>query len=241
MSESDRESKLKPKEEFKELSLEERAEVESKNALRQFDLLHELIAAGVGEGSFRLRPSTISKLNQRAVDGLVPSPGATRTDDIDIMGSTHVPAEWSEVGGLLEDMCEYVNQNWQSKAPLHLSAYVMWRLNWIHPYPDGNGRTSRAVSYLVLCIAIGYLLPGEVTIPHQIAADKRAYYRALEAADKSFAGGALDVTAMEELLKGYLAKQCCKLSRRHRENRLRFQSHPGRPGTLTTNVRMMRG
>lgn len=207
MSESDRESKLKPRGEFKELSLEARAEVESKNALRQFDLLRELIATGVADGSFRLRPSTINKLNQHAVEGLVPSPGATRTDDVDIMGSTHSPPAWSEISGLLEDMCDYVNQNWQSKAPLHLSAYVMWRLNWIHPYPDGNGRTSRAVSYLVLCIATGYLLPGEVTIPHQIAAEKRSYYRALEAADKAAAAGDLDVTAMEALLKGYLEKQ----------------------------------
>jgi Fic family protein len=83
----------------------------------------------------------------------------------------------------------------------------MWRLNWIHPYPDGNGRTSRSVSYHIVNVATGYLLPGEVTIPHQVAADKRAYYRALEAADAAFSKGNTDVSAMEDLLKHYLAKQ----------------------------------
>jgi Fic family protein len=228
VSGSDRESKLKPREEFRELSLPDRADVEAKNALRQFDLLRELIVAGVADASFRLRPSTIGKLNQRAVEGLVPSPGATRTDDIDIMGSSHVPPVWSEVTGLLEEMCDYVNQHWRTKTPLHLSAYVMWRLNWIHPYPDGNGRTSRAVSYLVLCVATGYLLPGEITIPHQIAADKRAYYRALEAADHAFSAGSLEVTAMEELLKSYLAKQLLQVVTKASGEPIEVPIPPGR-------------
>jgi Fic family protein len=70
------------------------------------------------------------------------------------------------------------------KKPLHLASYVMWRLNWIHPFTDGNGRTSRAVSYLVLCIRLRALLPGKLTIPEQIEQDKTPYYRALEAAER---------------------------------------------------------
>lgn len=207
MSGSDRESKLKPRDEFKELPPHERADLEAKNALRQFDLLREMITSAVGDASFKLRPSAIGRLNKCAVEGLVPSPGAPRTDEIDIFGSNHQPPAWADVPGLLEELCDYVNDHWANRSALHLSAYVMWRLNWIHPYPDGNGRTSRAASYLVLCVATGYLLPGEVTIPHQIAAAKRAYYKALEAADEAYSRGDVDVSQMEELLKGYLATQ----------------------------------
>jgi Fic family protein len=209
VSGSDRESKLKPRTEFKELSLEERADLEARNALLQFDVLREMIDSGLGaQAAFVLRPSAIGRLNKCAVQGLVPSPGALRTDEIDIVGSSHHPPTWEEVPSFLEEMCEYVNGNWRRRSPLHLSAYVMWRLNWIHPYPDGNGRTSRAASYLVLCVATGYLLPGEITIPHQIAADKRAYYNALEKADAAFSGhSTIDVSTMEELLKKYLARQ----------------------------------
>ncbi|MBL8221394.1 MAG: Fic family protein, partial [Bryobacterales bacterium] len=31
---------------------------------------------------------------------------------------------------------------------------VMWRLNWIHPFFGGNGRTARSASYLVLCASL---------------------------------------------------------------------------------------
>jgi len=108
---------------------------------------------------------------------------------------------------MVEDMCDYVNDHWHQRNALHLAAYVMWRLNWIHPFTDGNGRTSRAISYLVLCIKIGYLLPGKKTIPDQIAEDRTPYYKALEAADEALTRGEIDLTAMEELLSGMLAQQ----------------------------------
>jgi len=47
----------------------------------------------------------------------------------------------SEVRDLVESMCDYVNQNW-SKTPIHLASYVMWRMNWIHPFYGGNGRAA---------------------------------------------------------------------------------------------------
>jgi Fic/DOC family len=62
-------------------------------------------------------------------------------------------------------MCDYVNENWEGSSPVHLSAYVLWKLNWIHPFTDGNGRTARAISYLLLCLRLGYRLPGTNTIP----------------------------------------------------------------------------
>ena len=83
----------------------------------------------------------------------------------------------------------------------------MWRLNWIHPFTDGNGRTSRALSYLVLCVRLGYLIPGTNTIPEQISADKIPYYKALEAADRAYQDNRVDVTELEDLLSNTLALQ----------------------------------
>lgn len=80
-------------------------------------------------------------------------------------------------------------------------------VNWIHPFTDGNGRTSRALAYYVLCAKIGYRLSGHETVPEQIAADKRPYYAALEAADLSLAAGQLDLSALEALLDSHLATQ----------------------------------
>jgi Fic family protein len=81
-----------------------------------------------------------------------------------------------------------VNDHWSSTSAVHLAAYVLWKLNWIHPFADGNGRTARAVAYVVLSIKLDSLLPGAPTIPEQIAGNKRPYYEALEVADKHLAG-----------------------------------------------------
>ena len=83
----------------------------------------------------------------------------------------------------------------------------MWRLNWIHPFDDGNGRTSRAVSYLVMCLRLGYRPPGQPTIPEMIKRHQTPYYEALEKADVSVTADGFDLSAMEELLTGHLASQ----------------------------------
>jgi Fic family protein len=81
-------------------------------------------------------------------------------------------------------------------------------MNWIHPFADGNGRTARAVSYVVFCIKLDGLLPGTPTIPEQIAIDKKPYYKGLELADEAWrATGEVDVSALENMLNNMLAAQ----------------------------------
>ncbi len=206
MESEERASKLGDSEPPPNLSPEEEALREASNTLKQYDRLVELIRVSVASARLRLRPSTLSELNRIAVDGLMASPGAFRTKAIGISGSRHQPPPWESVTELVDEMCEYVNEN-STKPPIHLSAYVMWRLNWIHPFGDGNGRTSRAASYFVLCVGLGQLLPGPRTIPDRIARRKQPYYGALEAADLAWEERRLDVSAMEELLEGHLAQQ----------------------------------
>ncbi|MGH7063034.1 MAG: Fic family protein [Stellaceae bacterium] len=90
---------------------------------------------------------------------------------------------------------------------MHLAAYVMWRINWIHPFDDGNGRTARAASYLALCVKVRNRLPGKPTIPDLIAGNKNPYYRALEAADAAWTAGSLDLTVLATLLESHMAAQ----------------------------------
>ena len=106
----------------------------------------------------------------------------------------------------IEHLCDYVNEKWSSNA-VHLAAYVLWKLNWIHPFADGNGRTARAVSYVVLSIKLDSVLPGAPTIPEQIAANKKPYYDALEAADRHLADGNVDVSDLEQMLDAMLSTQ----------------------------------
>jgi Fic family protein len=84
---------------------------------------------------------------------------------------------------------------------------MAWLSRPVHYGTDGNGRTSRAASYYVLCVGLGQLLPGPRTIPERIASKKPPYWKALEAADRAWKLSTIDVSAMEELLKGLLAAQ----------------------------------
>lgn len=188
---------------------QERARREVENGLRQFDEVLGMIEHFRDtKRPFKLRLSMILGLQRTALDGISSFAGNFRPAGVEIGGSKHEPPAAHLVPGLVEEMCDYVNDHWGNATALHLAAFVMWRLNWIHPFVDGNGRTSRAVSYLVLCVKLGYPLPGTRTIPEQIAANKKPYYNALELADAaSKTGGKPNVEALEKLLESYLSAQ----------------------------------
>jgi Fic family protein len=187
---------------------EEQAKIEARNGVRQFDAVTEMIEAfSDPERKFKLRPSHLLGLQRIALEGLSSYAGNFRPAGIEISGSSHKPPGAHLVAEEIEHMCDYVNDNWEKSSPVHLAAYALWKLNWIHPFTDGNGRTARAVSYLLLCLRLGYRLPGTKTIPEQIARDKNPYYGALESADEAWEAKRIDLSKLEDLLSALLANQ----------------------------------
>lgn len=185
-----------------------RAEVEARNGLLQFDLARKMITDAIEKGSaWKLRPSAILSLHREALIGLSGYAGNYRPSGVEIEGSQHKPVDAFLVPELIEDLCDYVNNNWDSKTAVHLASVVMWRLNWIHPFSDGNGRTSRMTSYLVMCVKLGLALPGQNTIPDQIVENRTPYFEALEDADNNSTDREFVVIKMEELLERLLAVQ----------------------------------
>lgn len=204
----DRRTRLTELSDLPNLTDEEIARLEAENGLLQFDRMLELIGEAIASpGSFRLTTGIVTEMQRIAVQGLEPSAGTFRTAPVSIDGALHTPPEAPEIPQLVAEFCEYVNEHWTDASPLHLAAYAMWRLNWIHPFTNGNGRTSRVVSYLLLSAKLGVVLPGAPTIPEMIASDKTPYYEALEEADAADIGGRVDVGALERLLEEYLAAQ----------------------------------
>jgi Fic family protein len=187
--------------------LQLRAEAEARNGLRQYDVGLAMVLTAQDRGAFKLRPSVILTLHREALTGISRFAGNFRPAGVEIGGSAHIPPGAHQVPELVEDMCDYVNENWDNASALHLSAYVMWRLNWIHPFDDGNGRTSRITSYVTLCAKIGMPLPGTPTIPEEIVSNRKPYFNALDAADAAWREGRLDLSQMEELLGALLANQ----------------------------------
>jgi Fic family protein len=189
---------------------DELARREAENGLRQTDLALQIVRHFVKdkERPFRLRQSLLLQLNGEALKDIHRLAGTYRNGPAKIHGSSHEPPAAFKVADEVADMCEYVNVHWEDRSAVHLAAYVLWRVNWVHPFADGNGRTARAISYVVLSIKLDSLLPGTKTIPDQIAEGKTPYYDVLEKADAAWkAGEKVDVSALEAMLSGMLARQ----------------------------------
>ncbi len=101
-----------------------------------------------------------------------------------------------------------IHENWELTAhPTRFAAYALWRLNWIHPFVEGNGRTARAACYYLLCLRHGQLLPGRQIVPERIRHDRRPYYAALQAADVAWEQGSFGIEPLAEYLAGLLRQQ----------------------------------
>ena len=180
---------------------DELARREAENGIRQTKLALDIIRNFVRdkERPFRLRQGLLLQLNAEALRDIHPLAGTYRNGPATIYGSSHEPPPAFRVADEITDMCDYVNSHWDDKSALHLGAYTLWRVNWVHPFADGNGRSARAISYVVLSVKVDGLLPGTKTIPDQIAENKTPYYDALEKADAVWkAENKVDVSALKE-------------------------------------------
>ncbi len=190
------------------MAIDHNTKREIENGFRQHDLTLDIIDYYLEpDRAFALRIPLILDLQREAVAGIESTPGEIRSVAVGIHKSKHAPPAPHLVQSHLTEFCEYINDNWHERTAFFLSAHAMWRLNWIHPFTDGNGRTSRALSYALLNIKLGYILPGSPTILQQIEKDNSHYIEALEMADAAAAEGGENVDEMETMIRGMLAKQ----------------------------------
>jgi Fic family protein len=186
---------------------DERTLVEAANGRAQARAVSAIVRRATRRPAvFPVTTIELQILNRLAMQGLLATAGDLRQRDVKISGSSHVPPPYAQVPFLLSKAFDFVNSQ-PNADPLFLSAYVLWRICWIHPFEDGNGRTARAVSYLVLSVRLGFELPGKTTIPTRIKHAPIAYARALEAADRAWIEGRLDVAELRKLLAFYLEAQ----------------------------------
>jgi Fic family protein len=129
-------------------------------------------------------PGLLCQLNRLAVGGELDDSGEFRKRDVEIVGAKHRPPTFEGVPALVDECCAYLNRDGSS---LHLAAYALWRVGWIHPFSDGNGRAARAICYLVFCCREQLVPPGRgATLPERIHQRWRAYQRLLDEADLAF-------------------------------------------------------
>ena len=182
------------------------ARVQEQNLLRQYDLLSNCVEIGLAKGIEAFDKYTLWSLNQVAVSNIAQFGGRYREEPIYV--GKHTPPHFKDVSNEMDRFFSVVHENWTIiDDPTTLPAYALWRLNWIHPFVEGNGRTARAACYYLICMRYGALLPGKKIVPERVREKREPYYAALQAADVAWAQGHFDVSELSTYLEGLLKDQ----------------------------------
>lgn len=149
--------------------------LEAKSHTEALEYLYELVDKDKGN---TLSERLIRELNQIVMRDIDKEwAGRYRNSSVIIGGANHTPPDAVEVSKLMQELIDWMRQNRKKLHPVELAAILHHRLANIHPFFDGNGRTSRLVMNIILMQA-GFPL---VVI---LKNDRKRYYRSLAEADK---------------------------------------------------------
>lgn len=175
------------------------------NGNRQYDFLRSIVVSSVAIRRPFLSHHLIRALNFHAITCLHTNAGEYRPCAVQV--GPHVPPDDYRVPDLMDDFVNTVNVSLEQSDPVVIAAFVLWRLNYIHPFINGNGRTARAAAYYILCVKAGGWLRGAPILPDLLVQNRNEYVAALRAADASLPTGDVDLSQLHGLLSRLLQDQ----------------------------------
>jgi Fic family protein len=199
-------------------------EIEVLNATNQLNVLDGLLTlllahrGPFGTGNAPMPDdAAFCELHRAGTLFLLAEPGCYRNLEVEVKDAngivTFKPIRWQFVSAFMQHFYRELSSVWTSGDALDVAAYALWRINWIHPFRNGNGRTARAFSYACLCLKLGVKLPGQPTVIDQLMANRPEYEAALQAADQTFALGKIpDLAPMKNLLNNFLQIQIAAIT-----------------------------
>lgn len=148
--------------------------LEAKNHQEALSYLYELVEK---DKHNTFSENLIKSLNQIVQQNIDKEwAGRYRNSGVIIGGADHKPPEAIDVPFLMSELIKWYLVN-KKQHPVELASIIHHKLVNIHPFFDGNGRTSRLVMNIILMQA-GFPL---VVI---LKSDRQRYYKALASADK---------------------------------------------------------
>ncbi|MDR0683841.1 MAG: Fic family protein [Spirochaetaceae bacterium] len=103
--------------------------------------------------------------------------GHYRNENVMILGAIHLPPSAVKIPKLMAEFMEWYYENKTKLSVVELAAWIHYKLVYIHPFIDGNGRASRLLMNLIL-LQHGY--PPAVILN----IDRKRYYKFLKEADR---------------------------------------------------------
>ena len=178
-----------------------------------FELVSDYLASGspINEGLIR-------EIHKRLVEGVRGGSGSPaeyrKTQNYVVNSATgetvYTPPPAGDVPELMRQLVDWLARP-SAVHPVLTSGIAQFQLVHIHPFVDGNGRTSRLLSTLCLYRA-GYDFKRLFTISEYYDRDRPAFYRAIE--DVREAG--LDLTGWLEFFVAGLSAQLAEVQQRGR-------------------------
>lgn len=104
--------------------------------------------------------------------------GVYRNANVIISGADYIPPDALEVAHKMKQLIDWVKGNKSNLHIIELAALLHHKLVFIHPFFDGNGRTSRIIMNLLL---MQYGFPLVIILKN----DRKKYYNVLSQADKT--------------------------------------------------------
>ena len=169
-----------------------------------FELVSEYLESGAPVTEVLIR-----EIHRKLVDGVRGNEGRPgeyrRVQNAVVNNQTgqviYMPPPAPEVAGLMNQLIQWINEETEIH-PVLIAALAQFQLVHIHPFVDGNGRTSRLLSTLCL-YRTGYDFKRLFTISEFYDRDRRAFYDAIQSVrDKD-----MDYTGWLEFFTDGLATQ----------------------------------
>jgi Fic family protein len=181
------------------------------NYRRAFDFVSEYLDSGspITEGLIR-------EIHRHLVEGVrggAAAPGEYRKVQNYVVNiatgeTVHMPPPAHDVPIMMAELVDWLNKEQGTHAVL-VSGIAQFELVHIHPFLDGNGRTSRLLSTLCLYRA-GYDFKRLFTISEYYDRDRAAFYRALQSVREED----MDMTGWLEYFVEALAAQMREVTAR---------------------------
>ncbi len=148
--------------------------LEAKNHQEALEYIYDLVERGKKNTFSENLIRSLNQIVQQNIDK--EWAGRYRNSGVIIGGASHRPPEAIEVPKLMKNMIKWYSLN-QKLHPIELASIIHHKLVNVHPFFDGNGRSSRLAMNIILMQA-GF--PLAVVLKN----DRKRYYSTLSLADK---------------------------------------------------------
>lgn len=184
------------------------------NYRRAFDFVSEYLDSGED-----ITEELILEIHRRLVEGVrggAATPGEYRNVQNYVANSAtgdiiYTPPPPEDVPGMMETLVEWLNRE-KETHPVLASGIAQFQLVHVHPFRDGNGRTSRLLSTLCLYRA-GYDFKRLFTISEYYDRDRATFYSAIQNVRERD----MDLTGWLEYFVEGLATQMREVTQRGKE------------------------